>query len=410
MEPGTDSASTDSSSARENCERVRFSIVIPALGIAQIVSWGSLYYSIAVLASPMQVSLGISKTWLFGAFTLGLLASGAASPVVGRLVDERGGRVVLTAGSLVGALTFFLLAATQNAAGLFFGWMVGGIAMAATLYDPAFATLHQFSREHYRRSVTALTLIAGFSSTAFWPLTAWLEAGVGWRGTLLCFALLHLLVCLPLHWFAVPRLEGRTGSDSGKTSTSGADYTNSASYYWLAAAFSIAMFVMAVVFAHLIDILQARGLPARDAILVGSLIGPMQVAARVVEFSLARRARATRVGIVAFGMFAAAVLLLAFAGQSFWWAIGFAVLFGASNGVMTIVRGTAPAELFGQQQLGLLLGRLARPVFMAKAIAPVMFAALAAHGLSAGWAEAGLAVVACLGFASFVFAVRAPRP
>ena len=386
---------------------MRFTRIIPALGIAQVISWGSLYYSIAVLASPIQTSLGISQTWLFGAFTIGLLVSGAASPAAGRLVDERGGRNVLAAGSLIGAVAFFALALAQNATTFVFGWVLGGVAMAATLYDPAFATLHQLSREHYRRSVTALTLIAGFASTVFWPLTSWLEGGVGWRATFGIFALLHLTVCLPLHWFMVPLRKATAHHETAESPAANENSTQSASYYWLATAFSIAMFVMAVIFAHLIEMLKARGISAGDAILVGSLIGPMQVAARVVEFGLARHARATRVGIVAFGMFSLAILVLAFAGQSLWWAVVFAILFGASNGVMTIVRGTAPAELFGQRQLGSLLGRLARPAFVAKAIAPVMFAALVAHGVTEDWAEVGLAVVAVLGFLSFAAAVRA---
>ncbi len=310
---------------------------------------------------------------------------------------------------MVGAFAFLVLALAQNAATFIFGWILGGVAMAATLYDPAFATLHQLSREHYRRSVTALTLIAGFASTVFWPFTNWLEVSAGWRMTFGIFALLHLAVCLPLHWFLVPRRSGASHTETVESPAAGENSTQSASYYWLATAFSIAMFVMAVVFAHLIDMLKARGISAGDAILAGSLIGPMQVAARVVEFGLARHARATRVGIAAFALFAVAILVLAFAGQNFWWAIAFAILFGASNGVMTIVRGTAPAELFGQRQLGSLLGRLARPAFVAKAIAPVTFAALIAHGVSAGWAEAGLAVVAVLGFVSFVIAVRSAK-
>ena len=382
--------------------------VIPALGIAQIISWGSLYYSIAVLASPIQAALGISQTGLFGAFTIGMLVSGAASPLVGKLVDERGGRNVLTAGSVVGAAAFVTLSLAHNPLTFLAGWVLGGVAMAATLYDPAFATLHQLSREHYRRSVTALTLIAGFASTSFWPLTSVLEAGIGWRGTFAVFALLHFLVCLPLHWFLVPRMnapvQAKTAESPGKEKDS-----PSASYFWLAAAFSIAMFVMAVVFAHLIEMLKARGLSARDAVLIGSIIGPLQVAARIVEFNFARHARATRVGMIAFGLFAIAILVLAFAGQSFWWAVAFAILFGASNGIMTIVRGTAPAELFGQQRLGSLLGRLARPAFIAKAIAPVIFAALLAHGLPPRVAEAGLGLVACLGFISFVIAVRSAK-
>ncbi len=360
-----------------------------------------------MLASPIQVSLGISQTWVFGAFTIGLLVSGAASPLVGRLVDERGGRNILAAGSLVGAFAFLALALAQNPATFFFGWALGGVAMAATLYDPAFATLHQLSREHYRRSVTALTLIAGFASTVFWPLTNWLEHCVGWRMTFGAFALLHLVVCLPLHWFAIPRVTNLVHVKATESAAGNQESSRSPSYYWLATAFSIGMFVMAVIFAHLIEMLKARGISSGDAILVGSLIGPTQVAARIVEFGLARHARATRVGIAAFGMFAVAILVLAFAGHSFWWAVVFAVLFGASNGVMTIVRGTAPAELFGQHQLGSLLGRLARPAFVAKAIAPVTFAALIAHGISADWAHAGLAVLAILGFLSFAAAVRA---
>jgi MFS family permease len=389
---------------------VRFWRVIPALGIAQIISWGSLYYSIAVLASPIQASLGISQTELFGAFTLGMLISGAASPMVGKLVDERGGRNVLSAGSLVGAAAFLTLSLAQNTLVFLSGWVLGGLAMAATLYEPAFATLHQLSREHYRRSVTALTLIAGFASTAFWPLTSVLEGGLGWRATFAVFGLLHLLVCLPLHWFTVPRAKAPVPPKTAEPQPGTNELDGRlASYFWLAAAFSIAMFVMAVVFAHLIEMLKARGISAGDAILIGSIIGPLQVAARIVEFSFARHARATRVGIIAFGLFAVAILVLAFAGQSFWWAVAFAILFGASNGIMTIVRGTAPAELFGQHQLGSLLGRLARPAFMAKAIAPVLFAALLAHGLPARLAEAGLGLLACVGFISFLIAVRSAK-
>jgi predicted MFS family arabinose efflux permease len=282
--------------------------------------------------------------------------------------------------------------------------------MAATLYDPAFATLHQLSRDQYRRSVTALTLIAGFSSTVFWPFTNWLETSIGWRATFGVFALLHVAVCLPLHWFVVPHGKSVNHPQGADSAVPSGISTRSASYYWLASAFSISMFVMAVIFAHLIGMLTARGISTSDAILIGSLVGPMQVAARVVEFGLARHARATRVGIVAFGMFAGAILLLALAGRNLGWAIAFALLFGASNGVMTIVRGTAPAEMFGQQRLGVLLGRLARPAFIAKAIAPVMFAALLAHGVSGAVAEQGLAVLACLGLLSFLFALRSARP
>lgn len=163
-----------------------------------------------MLASRIQASLGISQIWLFGAFTFGMLVSGAASPLADRLGDERGGRNVLAAGSLVGAVAFLALA--PNAATFVFGWVLGGVAMAATLYDPAFATLHQLSREHYRRSVTALTPIAGFASTVFWPFTGWLDGSPGWRATFGIFALLQLMVCLTLHRFVVPGGKGQAGT------------------------------------------------------------------------------------------------------------------------------------------------------------------------------------------------------
>jgi hypothetical protein len=161
----------------------------------------------------------------------------------------------------------------------------------------------------------------------FWPLTNWLESVIGWRATFGTYAVLHLVVCLPLHWYAIPRVTGLVHARTAESPAGNEKSTQSASYYWLATAFSIGMFVMAVIFAHLIEMLKARGLSPGDAILVGSL-----------------------------------------------------------------------------------LGRLARPAFIAKAIAPVMFAALVAHGVSAGWAEVGLAIVAILGFLSFLVAVRSKVP
>src|SRR5438128_1840366 len=152
----------------------------------------------------MRDELGISATWLFGAFTVGLLLSGIVSPAVGRLVDARGGRFVLSWGSIVGALSLAILALARDYATLFVGWALAGVAMAACLYDPAFATLHQLTGARYRRAVTALTLFGGFASTVFWPASQWLHDSVGWRETLWIYAARHLAVCLTLHLAIVP--------------------------------------------------------------------------------------------------------------------------------------------------------------------------------------------------------------
>ena len=394
-------------SERAERPRVRLASLIPALGVAQIISWGSLFYAIAVLGEAMRAELGISATWLFGAFTVGLLASGIVSPAVGRLVDTRGGRFVLSWGSILGAAALAILASAQHYAALFAGWTLAGVAMAACLYDPAFATLHQLADASYRRSVTALTLFGGFASTVFWPLSQWLQDTVGWRDALWIYAALHLAVCLPLHaWFvparrAADELADATRSEPVVAPERAPRRAAGAAYYALAAAFAAAAFLSATLSAHLITLLKSAGLGARDAVLVSSLIGPMQVAGRIAEFGFARRLSAITAGALAFALMTAGLACLAFVDGLGAVAFAFAVLYGWSNGVMTIVRGTVPATLFGRRNYGALLGRLALPAFVAKAIAPVAFTWLIAAGLaqvSALWVLVLVSVAALIGY------------
>src|SRR6185312_15738214 len=175
-----------------------------ALGIAQIISWGTLFYTIAVLGPPMAQAIGASDVMLYGSFTAGLFVSGILSPWVGRQIDRHGGRGVLAGGSALGALACGLLAVAQNDAMMLIGWLVAGAAMSACLYDPGFATLYRISGGSYRRAVTALTLFGGFASTVFWPLSQWLLEVRGFRVAFAVHAVLNLVVCLPLHLWFVP--------------------------------------------------------------------------------------------------------------------------------------------------------------------------------------------------------------
>jgi predicted MFS family arabinose efflux permease len=386
---------------------VRLARLIPALGIAQIISWGTLFYAIAVLGEAIRTDLGISATSLFGAFTMGLLVSGAVSPLAGRWVDARGGRFVLSSGSLLGAAALALLASAQGYAALFAGWTLAGVAMAACLYDPAFATLHQLAGGAYRRAVTALTLFGGFASTVFWPLSQWLLDRVGWRDTLWIYAALHVLVCLPLHAGVVPAraiggvVSGDVAGDGTLTEAGALRSAHGAVFYALASALAAAAFLSATLSAHLIESLKSAGLAARDAVLVSSLIGPMQVAGRIAEFSFARRISPRTAGRLAFGLMTAGLACLVFVDRLSPVAFAFAVLYGWSNGIMTIVRGTVPAILFGRRNYGALLGRLALPAFVAKAIAPVAFTWLLAAGLaqtSALWLLVVVSVAASIGY------------
>lgn len=380
--------------------------IIPPLGVAQIIAWGSLYYSIAVLGGPMGESLGLSQPMVYGGFTIALLLSGGVAPWVGRRIDRFGGRDVLTAAALLGAASFATLALAESVVPFFIGWALAGLSMGCGLYDAAMAALNIMVPGHtYRRAVTALTLIAGFASTVFWPLSHWLVTHWDWRTACAVFAMLHLGVCLPLYRRVVP---GPVPRDGDGTPHARPPMPNPGpAFWWLGAAFAGVSFAFAVLSAHLVKLLGDAGISAEDAILVGALFGPMQVAARIVEFSVAPRVRAVSVGTVAFVLMAVALLLLTGIDGSRAQAFLFAASYGASNGILTIVRGTVPAELFGREHYGALLGRLALPSFFAKAGAPFLFSVLLATGTSQAVATWGLAAV---GAAALVCYQMARRP
>ena len=355
---------------RDGASPVALRPLVTALGIGQIVSWGTLFYTIAVLGPPMARELRVSDVMLYGSFTAGLFLSGIASPWVGSRIDRRGGRAVLAGGSALGALACSLLAASVNGAMMLAGWLVAGVAMAACLYDPAFATLFRVSGASYRRAVTALTLFGGFASTVFWPLSQYLLETHGWRVAFGVHAALNALVCVPLHLAFVPSSAHRSVAPAS-AGTAETALARRGTFAWLAAALSVAAFLASAVSAHLVVLLTSGGLAARDAVLVGALIGPMQVAGRVMEFAFSNRWSPLTVGTLAFTLLASALIVLCLVRGVWIVALAFALLYGWSNGVMTIVRGTVPGVLFGARDYGALLGRLAQPQFILKAFAPV---------------------------------------
>jgi len=383
--------------------------LVPALGVTQIVSWGTLYYSIAVLGASVRADLGISAAMLFGAYSLALLISALTAPFVGRAIDRHGGRAVMSAGSVCAAVALFMISQVHSTIALFLAWSVAGIAMAMTMYDAAFATLSQHSGTSYRKALTALTLMGGLASTAFWPASLKGLEWFGWRDTLLAFAALEIAVCLPLHLLFIPPgtlapEHGKAGAAEGRGRLP-ADKRRAA-FVWLAIAFAFNGFIVSVLTVHLITMLQGKGLTLATAVWVGSFFGPMQVAGRLLEFSIGRRFPARSIGIAALSLLVAAVAVLVALNGQLALALLFAVLFGGSNGVVTIVRGTVPAELFGRAGYGGTLGNLAAPALFARAIAPFVFAPLA---VAESAMVAGLLVLlamAVLSVVSFGIAVK----
>ena len=376
-------------------------LLVSGLGIAQIVSWGSLYYPISVLGESMQRDLGVSSTVLFGAFTLSLLISGMAAPMVGRLMDAHGARAVLCAGSLLAMGALLLTARASGPVGLYAGAMLSGVAMAACLYDAAFMALNQLAGDAYRRSVTGLTLFGGFASTVSWPLSQFLLGTVGWRDALLLYAGLQLALCLPLHALLLPARTGKTlaAQDAAPAAVVLPDTL------WLATAFALASFVLSVLSVHLISLFQLSGLENGSAVFIATLVGPMQVLGRLMELGAGGRLRAVHVGAVAFASMVLALAGLFLLHGASPLAFVIAGLYGISNGLMTIVRGVVPAELYGRRHYGLLLGRLARPAFVARALAPFAFP-LGLAGLGTGGVVLALGGVAALACWSYRAALR----
>ena len=387
--------------------------MVPALGVAQIISWGSLYYAIAVLGAAIGADLGLSPVHVFGAYSGGLLLSGLIAPMAGRAIDRHGGRIVLSVGSAVAALALFWLSRAASAPEYYLAWCLGGAAMGLTLYDPAFATLSQHFGSSYRRALTALTLFAGFASTVFWPLAQQGLVAFGWRDTLAAFAALELAVCLPLHWWLIPARVRAVHADPPEDRPEGARPSAAATsppFVALASSFALNAFVFAAMSAHLIGMMEGGGIAAADAVWIAALIGPMQVAGRILEITFGRRLRAATVGVIAVGLLIVSMLvLLAGARISIGGALVFAVIYGLSNGVMTIVRGIAPAEFFGRVGYGSLLGRLAAPSLVARAAAPVAFAALAAPQGSPQGSLLVLLLLSVLSAVAFLAAVRLAR-
>lgn len=379
--------------------------LVCALGIAQIVSWGTLFYSIAVLGPPMAHALDVSDVMLYGSFTAGLFVSGLASPWVGRRIDRGDSRFVLAGGSLLGALACALLAFAVNGPMMLAGWLTAGVAMAACLYDPAFSTLYRVAGPSYRTAVTALTLFGGFASTVFWPLSQYLLETHGWRVAFGVHAALNACLCLPLHLaFVRAALPARQAPPAASDGPQRA--VTPRAFVWLAAALSLAAFIASAISAHLVVLLAAGGLAARDAVLVGALIGPMQVAGRAMEFAFAHRFTPLGVGTFAFALFATALILLVFVRGVWVFALAFALLYGWANGLMTIVRGTVPGVLFGSRDFGALLGRLAQPQFILKAFAPVAVTLLFVVDSSRHVALLALAAAGVLALAAYRRAIR----
>lgn len=349
-------------------------LIVSALGITQILAWGSTYYLPAVIAKAVSRDTGWSLEWVVGGLSLGLLIAGLVSPRVGSAIDRTGGRNVLALSAVCIGLGQMGLAVAPNLFCYVLAWLIVGIGMGAGLYDAAFATLGRHYGQQGRSLITMLTLFGGLASTICWPLSAVLLEQFGWRGTCAAYALIQLLIALPLYLFVLPP---KAPEQSSGAVSSGMPKERSSRRYLMPVLLAVALTLSAITTStlsvHLLNILQAGGLTLAAAVALGALVGPSQVTARAVEMAVARYHHPiwTKMASVGFVVLGVGALFLNLP------IVPLALMFyGAGIGLESVARGTLPLALFGSEGYATLMGKLAMPSLLAQAAAPSIAAIL----------------------------------
>jgi len=388
--------------------------LVVALALCQLVSWGSIYYGFALFVAPMEAELGWSRATINGALSVGLVVSGLCAYGMGRWIDRRGGQILMTAGSAGAGLLLLVWSALDDVVVFYLVWIAMGVAMAAMLYQALFAVLTRTYQVTYRARITVVTLFGGLASTVFIPLTQALIDGFGWRQALVILAALQLLVCLPVHGFGL-RGQGGGRRGAGALPSAGAvgHAVRSRVFWSLALCFVATSMINAIFSFHMVPILVERGFAIVNVVGAIAVMGPAQVAGRLLLFGLGRRIAPTTAGQLALGLQPVALAILVLWPSSLAGIYGFAMLYGLVNGTMTIVRATTIPDLFGRAGYGAISGLLTLPATAVHAVTPLV-AALAwsrfgGYGVVV-WSMVVASIVAVAAFWGAVRWARRARP
>jgi hypothetical protein len=349
---------------------------IVALGATQIIGYGTLYYSFSILAADVAAHFAWPVEWIFGALSAALLIGGLTAPWLGVTFDRIGAGPVMAMGSAIAAAALTACALSPNAIVYTASLTVLQIAANLLQYGAAFALLVQIKPQVAARSITYLTLIAGFASTIFWPITAWLHAHLSWQNIYLVFAAMNLIICLPLHaWLAQGARKGRVANHTAtpEIEPSLPEGSRRLGFILMVAGFSLIAVSCSAVLVHMVPLLTGLGLGS-SAALVGALFGPAQVASRVINMVAGRNFPALGLAMLSALLIAGGILVLPVTAPSAIGAMAFAVLFGMGNGLLSIVTGSLPLQLFGSRGYGKLQGKMMSARLVLSAVAPFVFA------------------------------------
>lgn len=354
--------------------------VTTRIGVTTTIGYGTLFYSFAVFAPIVSSDFDIGLDVFFSIFAVGLVIGGLFAPLIGAHVDRYGAKSIMSAGSIVAATALILLGFSPNIWVFSATVIIIELASAMILYEAAFAGLTQIYGQNARRHITAVTLIAGFASTIFWPLTQLLVSEFGWRTTCFIFASLHLIVCLPLNLNFAKGAKTLDPKDSETKDLSNETFLTGSHRQHTIWVYGISICLSGVVFAavpvHMVIILQGQGISAATAALVAMIVGPSQVLARIIEMLAAERYSPLMAGRACLLMLPIALLVLILPLEGAVSAMIYAACYGISQGLANIIRGSVPLYLFGSSGYGALVGKITGVRFFLNAGAPMVFAFL----------------------------------
>ena len=351
---------------------------IAGLGFTQIVGWGTTFLMPAVLGRHIQESLGLASEVIFAGITVMFGVGSLLAPQVGRLIDRTGARTLMASGSALYAVSLAALAFSQGLVSYLLCWAAMGIASTLALSTPSSIAIAQVAGPGARRAIAMLAIIGGFASTVFWPLSGALDVAVGWRGTLLVYAAIHLFACLPVHLLVLPaQPPAHHLAAAANPAASGVpSEVRSRAFLLLSITLSSGAFVFTGAMVHMIELMRGLGHPAASAVFLASLIGPSQVTVRVFELLFGHRYSIMNSAVFGSAMLVVGLAVAMIDGGNFVMALVCIVSYGIANGLKAVQRATLPLALFGRAQFGAYMGRLALPQGIVSAVSPPIMAAV----------------------------------
>ena len=362
-----------------NFDRKKFRESI-ILGLGQVLLWGGSYFLLGILGKSIINDLKISNQFLYGTLSFSILISGLVSPYVGKYINNKDKNYILLFSGILMGIGLLLMAISTEKILFVLSWIIIGFAMGGGLYDALFASLGRKYGKNAPQSIIQVTLVSGFTTTLVWPLLTFLLHNFGWRNACIIYAVLLIVTIFPMHYFSIFKFKPKEIKTSQTVKKQEVEFKKDGTFYLLLLNFSIGTFLMTGIYLHLIDILVSYHITMVEAVSIGALLGPSQVGIRFLDMILPKKTP------IKAAIISATTILLGLLFLSFGAKIAFlgVVLFGLGNGLRSILRGTLPLWIYGQDSYATIIGKLARLPLIAQALTPIVSGYVVAYfGLNA---------------------------